>query len=417
VGGTWVTSQPQWEAGKYYWERTAIWRSDGTLVYLGPVLANGLTSGNQSTDNLDSALNQQGVFNRLTNNGQTQGIYLSNGLLYINGTYIQAGTINANLLRAGIISDLLGKNTWNLETGAFTTKDGTFNGSFSAITYDYYNSNAYKLEIIDGELVLSVAPITTSGGGIDIETGEQEPYVVESIGTYVPWGKIGSDPGNAYYDLYMSRSFYIMMVEASNGRDLVLYANSDPTDWQDGSYIRITSDGKIFARASDTFLRSDFKCTGDALFDFDVEVTNDFTVHGVKSRIVETDQYSNRLLYCYETPSPMFGDIGEGVIGEDGLCYISLDPVFAQTITTSQYQVFLQKYGNGDAWVMERKGAYFIVKGTPGIAFGWEIKAKQKDFDQRRLDKAEKRNTPTEQNYGADAAQYIANLMKERVSE
>ena len=57
-----------------------------------------------------------------------------------------------------------------------------------------------------------------------------------------------------------------------------------------------------------------------------------FFVTGTKSRLVRTDQYGDRLLYCYETPSPMFGDVGEGMIGGDGLCYVALDAVFAQTI-------------------------------------------------------------------------------------
>ena len=135
---------------------------------------------------------------------------------------------------------------------------------------------------------------------------------------------------------------------------------------------------------------------------------------GTKSRRVSTDQYSDRLLYCYETPSPMFGDVGEGVIAEDGLCYITLDAVFAQTITTAQYQVFLQKYGDGDCWVKDRKGGYFIVQGTPGLAFGWEIKAKQRDYDQKRLDRAEEPYKPETTDYGAEAAQYIDNLKKER---
>lgn len=37
---------------------------------------------------LDSRLNQQAVFNRLTNNGTTQGIYLEDGELYVNGEFI-----------------------------------------------------------------------------------------------------------------------------------------------------------------------------------------------------------------------------------------------------------------------------------------------------------------------------------------
>ena len=140
------------------------------------------------------------------------------------------------------------------------------------------------------------------------------------------------------------------------------------------------------------------------------------TVLGAKSRVVSTDQYSDRLLYCYETPSPMFGDVGEGTIGEDGKCYIWLDPVFAQTITTTQYQVFLQRYGSGECWVSERKGSYFVVEGTPGMAFGWELKAKQRDFDQRRLERNDEPFTVPKQTYGEDAAKYIDELRKERIS-
>ena len=55
--------------------------------------ANSYTDGAVSSYN--SSLNQQVIFNKLTNNGQTQGIYLQNGLLYINGTYIKAGDIDA----------------------------------------------------------------------------------------------------------------------------------------------------------------------------------------------------------------------------------------------------------------------------------------------------------------------------------
>ena len=111
----------------------------------------------------------------------------------------------------------------------------------------------------------------------------------------------------------------------------------------------------------------------------------------------------------------MFGDVGEGTIGEDGKCYIWLDPVFAQTITTTQYQVFLQRYGSGECWVSERNGSYFVVEGTPGMAFGWEIKAKQRDFDQRRLERNDEPFIVPTQTYGEDAAKHIDELRKERI--
>ena len=114
-----------------------------------------------------------------------------------------------------------------------------------------------------------------------------------------------------------------------------------------------------------------------------------------KSRVVDTKDYNKRLLYCYEMASPMFGDVGEGTIGDDGLCYVMLDPILTETIVTDQYQVFLQPYGDGRCWVRERNSWKFIVEGTPGLSFGWELKAKQSDFDQLRLASPEERIIPT----------------------
>ena len=72
-------------------------------------------------DALDESLGQRSIFDRLTNNGQTQGIYLNGGLLYINGTYIKTGVIDAALVKAGIISDKRGLNFWDLDTGEMRT--------------------------------------------------------------------------------------------------------------------------------------------------------------------------------------------------------------------------------------------------------------------------------------------------------
>ena len=91
-----------------------------------------------------------------------------------------------------------------------------------------------------------------------------------------------------------------------------------------------------------------------------------------------------------------------------------LDAVFAQTVSTEQYQVFIQAYGAGSCWVEERRGGCFIVQGTPGLAFGWEVKAKQRDFDQRRLDRAEEPFTVPQQTYGEDAVNHINEIKKER---
>lgn len=143
-------------------------------------------------------------------------------------------------------------------------------------------------------------------------------------------------------------------------------------------------------------------------------VAGNFRVSGTKNRVVETDNYGSRLLYAYETASPMFGDIGDGQIAEDGKCYVWLDPVFAETITTNSYQVFLQKCGDGDCWVSERTPNYFVVEGTAGLSFCWELKAKQCDFDQRRMEKETQYLDTDKPDYGESAIKHINKINSER---
>lgn len=122
AGGSWATASPIWSSGHYIWTRSKITWTDGTTTYTTPVLANAMNKANETASdaksaadsaskavtNLDNSLTQQEIFNRLTNNGQTQGIYLRNGKLYINGSYIQSGTISADLLDLNTELDLHG---------------------------------------------------------------------------------------------------------------------------------------------------------------------------------------------------------------------------------------------------------------------------------------------------------------------
>lgn len=54
----------------------------------------------RDTDNLT----QEEIFNILTNNGETQGIFMQDGKLYINLSYAKAGTLSADYIKGGHIS-------------------------------------------------------------------------------------------------------------------------------------------------------------------------------------------------------------------------------------------------------------------------------------------------------------------------
>lgn len=111
TGGSWSTTQPQWVSGKYIWTRSEITWTNYLTTTTQPVLAQAINEANSTASNaqaavttLNNSLNQQEIFNRLTNNGQVQGIYLQDGKIYINGSYIAAGQIDGDLITAGTIA-------------------------------------------------------------------------------------------------------------------------------------------------------------------------------------------------------------------------------------------------------------------------------------------------------------------------
>lgn len=268
-----------------------------------------------AVDDLDEALTQENIFNRLTNNGQVQGLFLKDGKIYLNFSYAEGGT---------------------LKLGGKANEQGTL---------EVYHSSGWKSLSIDntGLKTYGGQPIIAYIDGVD-SSGEYEKYVKLQGGVSV-------------------------FTNRTNGQGVAI----------DTDYIGMWDDTGTQV--------ADFQAKYDWWIDKNLSITGDFSVTGKKSRAVNTKSYSKRLLNAYETPAPMFGDVGEGTIGVDGKCYISIDPIFLETIASGcKYQVFLQKNGKGDVWVSERHETYFVVEGTESLNFSWEIKARQKDYEYDRID-------------------------------
>lgn len=143
--------------------------------------------------------------------------------------------------------------------------------------------------------------------------------------------------------------------------------------------------------------------------------TKDLTASGTKRRVADTDNYAVRSLYCYEMPSPVFGDIGEATLDGSGKCIIMIDDIFSETIVTNiEYQVFLQKEGQGDVWIEKKEDTYFEVAGTPELKFAWEIKARQKDYETERLEIFDKDAEEYDDiDYASEAAEMVEKFYKE----
>ena len=63
---------------------------------------------------------QEELFNKLTNNGTAQGLFFMNGQIFINAAYLASGTLQADLIKSGILASKDGSFSLNLDTGEFT---------------------------------------------------------------------------------------------------------------------------------------------------------------------------------------------------------------------------------------------------------------------------------------------------------
>ena len=214
-------------------------------------------------------------------------------------------------------------------------------------------------------------------------------------------------------------------MESVGGQSAIrLYYGNSETDiyptgidiWpSDGGWVSLSSGYFVLDSSSKRVLIvNDNQCT---IRSNSVTMSGTLAVSGTKARLAKTKSYNDRLLYCYEMPSPIFGDVGHGIIGDDGLCYIDIDQIFFETVDMNQsYQVFLQSYSEHNVFVLKREPQYFVVKGEPNTEFDWELKAKQLDFPIERLEEKLAEDDYQETDYVSLANEYLSNYEQEVLS-
>lgn len=89
---TCVTTRTSGYFSSYDWQKKNSYTDDTTA---GEALEN--------SKNPNQFLTHQQVFNKLTNNGAIKGIFMRDGQLYINGSYIQAETLSAIVAKLGTV--------------------------------------------------------------------------------------------------------------------------------------------------------------------------------------------------------------------------------------------------------------------------------------------------------------------------
>lgn len=314
------------------------------------------------------ALTHEDIFNLLTNNGAWQGIYRgSDGKLYINFTYGRGGTLN-----------LGGK--------ADTYGDGELH------VYNYFDKEVVTIDN-KGIIVLNYSL------GI---SADEKPISYVCITPDVFGGIYISENKDGTGACAILSPDEIILKNNSSG-PLIVQTDITMHMTDESLYLGSTSEYKFhFGKERSSFYQP-------------VTIGGSLSVTGEKNRIIDTENYDTRKQYCYETATPYFGDIGTAQTDETGKCYIDIDDIFAETVNTGvEYQVFLQKEGQGDLWVEEKTDSYFVVKGTENLKFSWEIKAIQRDYEFERLEKFDNSEKEEVIDYEKEYMEEINDLIKEQ---
>lgn len=121
----WTTSvQSPTSSKPYLWSYQTTYYTNGTSSSTSPHII-GVRGANGEDGKDAGELTQEQIFNILTNNGQTQGIYLQNGKVYINGSYIKSKSISASMLSVSDLSSIGAKiGGWTINSSYLQSSSG-----------------------------------------------------------------------------------------------------------------------------------------------------------------------------------------------------------------------------------------------------------------------------------------------------
>lgn len=313
------------------------------------------------------------------------------GQTVINGGNITTGYLSANRIQGGTLK-LGGASNGNGILEVYNASD-TLVGRMN-------NTGLYAIDATINGTIKMIQPGDKTGAYVYGELGSfnvNDPYKKTVITTQRGLKLYGV--GNTYDStiyIYPATQYRNMTAIGTTGT-LILYSNSEKAG--SSASVSVTSLNHVeleaFSSATNKGCMVDIGTGSINVYSESAPnamssntgsfnaTTGNLTIKGTvyagsKSNIVETDNYGTRILGAYETPSPLYGDVGSGITDEEGYCYIEIDDIFREVSRTDlTYYVILQKQGEGDLWVEEKSPFYFVVKGTANLRFDWEIKVRQ----------------------------------------
>ena len=126
---------------------------------------------------------------------------------------------------------------------------------------------------------------------------------------------------------------------------------------------------------------------GNVNLNGNLHVYGSLDVSGQKNRVVQTKNHGKRLMNAVESADAFFEDFGTAMTDVEGFCEVKLDEIFLETVNTHcTYYIQLTAYKDGNVCIFEKGENSFKVKGTTNTQFDWRISAKQKGYEDIRME-------------------------------
>lgn len=260
------------------------------------------------------------------------------------GTAIDFQSIVADYIITGILTDKTGNFYLNLDTGELMMKDGTFKGTISTLKDLNVGNNIY-LNVNDGTAVKTI----NFSDQASITFSRVEGTNEVSTRVYDPNGGQGYTTVSAMYS---------NIGKTRQGLEVFIRGNDGSSET-----YSMTADGAYFG--------------------------GNLSVSGEKSRLVDIGEKKVKM-NAVESAEAYFEDFGTSETDGEGNVYVSLDELFSKTVSTGcGYYVQLQKMRDGNIYVASVDDEGFCVRGTPYTPFYYRVTAKQRGYEEVRLEVVE----------------------------
>ena len=227
-------------------------------------------------------LTHEEIFDLLTNKGAVQGIYKEGNQLYINATYIKSGEL------------ILGG--YNNTYGKFRLLD----------------SNSKHVVNMDNEGLVFRSP----------------PTSMREYPIYLIMKPLNDGSRDCFQILKNKEGEENKIVLGISDYAFRSTYDSNPSSWRNKEFrsANLSYNGLHLRH---NYSNGEGVVTKGYITSLEPE---SISTTGTKSRIIQTKDFSDVLEYCYEMPTPFFGDIGFGKLDDNGTSYIFLDEIFGSQL-------------------------------------------------------------------------------------